>query len=556
MARGRMKHVLCSAPAAALFALAQFYQAIGQPSCRLVASGAETAKCSLPEGAAESSWPVARSFHSALAFAKENGLGSKFQEQPEGNTFHSTLSLLSVGDVKDSTAKNFFDFRAKNFFLRAPAVGRTWANTPEGEWTVTKNPSAAGGLGGVLRLGAGGICSLNSLSVYRPAEKRLTVRLNFDACDAASELLHAAVAVDVQPTEADSGLNLATWMCVFMPDEEVCRPPAGEKPHHDAVLDLNQELGRQGRPAVWKRLTSVVSGCYESFVWITLDNASRSDGNAVAGGVALSLKKVEWDLITSNLPVVTLPPADADVVVTTDRVCLVVGGHGGSCVPEVTRPSQSIIVGRRSWWKLALTAFVAADVGIALALAALSCGSCSWPCPTEDGHLEPLIVTQQTPAEDSNLVDHESTMHDGPSLQDVGNPFEVEVQIDEIVESACPLKPSILDHSLGALPQDDLQQDSSDHDSECHTRSSEPVRGHSSGSGADPEQHLMATVVGSLQGGPREVSELVDSLSQFHNVVVEGDFKQWLVMRGFNVVSFDRQRAMVSLPLGGVQLRV
>jgi len=401
--------------------------------------------------------------------------------------------------------------------------------------------------------------------VYRPAEGRLTLRLNFDACDAASGLLHAAVVVDVRRAEVDSGLGLASWMCAFLPDEAVCRPPGGKKPRRDVVLDLNKELGRRGRPAVWKRLTSVVTGCYESFVWITLDNASRSDDRAATGGgVSLTLPKVEWDLITSNLPVISLPAADADVVVTTDRVCLVVGGHGGSCVPEATQQAASGPVGRRSWWKLFLAAFIAADVGIALTLAALRCGSCSCslPCPpTEDsnfcdqeGHLEPLILTQM-PAED-NSVDHESTMHDGMSLQDGGNPFEVEVQIDETVESACPLKPSILDRGA-APPHDELQQEGSEMDSECHTRSSEPIRGHSSASGGtDPEQHLMATVVGSLQSGPREVTELVDSLSQLHNVVVEGDFKQWLVMRGFTVISFDRQRAMVSLPLGGVQLRV
>jgi hypothetical protein len=370
-------------------------------------------------------------------------------------------------------------------------------------------------------------------------------------------------------------------MCAFMPNQEVCRPPGGKTPHNNVILNLNKELGWHGRPAVWKRLTSVVSGCYESFAWITLDNASRSDGRTAAGGVALSLKKVEWDLITSNLPIVMLPPADADVVVTTDRVCLVVGGHGGSCATKTTPKAAGGPVGRRSWWKLFLAAFIAADVGIALTLAALSCGSCGscsvrCCCPTEDsnlcdqevhsffprrtsqdGHLEPLIVTQ-TPTEENNL-DHESTMQDGLNFHDSGNPFEVEVQIDETVESACPLKPSILDNSLATLPsQEELHHsDSSEHDSECHTRLSEPSRGHSSGSGGtDPEQHLMATVVGSLQSGPREVSELVDSLSQLHNVVVEGDFKQWLIMRGFTVISFDRQRAMVSLPLGGVQLRV
>jgi len=543
-----MKHARCSAPAAALFALVQCYEATGEPACRLVSSGAQAAKCSLPQGAAESSWPVARSYHSALAFAKQTGLGLQFQQQPQGNIFHSTLSLLSVGEVQD--------FPVRNFFLRAPPTAGSWANTPEGEWTATVD-STAGGLAGVLRLGAGGICSLGSLSVYRPAAGQLTLRLNFDACDAASELLHAAVVVDVQRTEVDSGLGLATWMCAFMPDQNICKTPAGGRPGRDAVLNLNKELGWRGRPAVWKRLTSVVSGCFESFVWIMLDNANRSDGRTAAGGVALSLNKVEWDIIISSLPIVNLPPANADVVVTTDRVCLVAGGHGGSCVAEATRQAAGCPVRRRSWWKLFLAAFIAADVGIMLTLAALSCGSCSLRCPTEDEHLEPLILTQ-APIEENNSETHESTVHDAVSLNDGGNPFEVEVQIDETVESACPLKASILDSSLASVPQEESQQDNScEHDSECHTCSSEPIRPNSSTSGDTyPEQHLMATVVGSLQSGPREVSELVDSLSQLRNIVVEGDFKQWLIMRGFTVVSFDRQKAMVSLPLGGVQLRV
>jgi len=556
----QMKPALCSAPAAAFFALAQWYEATGQPACRLVSSGKQAAKCSLPQGAADNSWPVARSYHSMLAFANQTGRGSEFQKQPEGNIVHSTVSLLSVDEVKD--------FPVRNFFLRTPASAMSWANTPEGEWTTTVD-STAGGLVSVLRLGAGGICSLASLSVYRPAADRLTLRLNFDACDAASDLLHAAVAVDVQRTEADSGLGLATWMCAFMPDQKVCTHLGGGNPGHAAVLKFNKELGWRGRPAIWKRLTSVMSGCFESFVWITLDNASRSDGSTAAGGAALSLNKVEWDLITSYLPIVTIPPADADVVLTTDHVCLVVGGHGGSCVPETTPNAAGGPVGPRSWWKLFVAAFIAAVIGIALALATLLCGSYSWRCcPTEDSNLceqdgtyEPVLSQSPTSrqSEEFDWVEHKSTTHEEVlNFQDGDNPFEVEVQIDETVESACPLKPSILDNSLTSLPQEELQQDSSsEHDSECHTRISEPTPCRSSGfGGTDPEEHLMAAVVGSLQNGPREVSELVDSLSQLHNVVVEGDFKPWLVVRGFTVIGFDGQRAMVSLPFGGVQLRV
>jgi len=528
----------------------------GESACRLVASGAQDAKCFLPQGAAESSWPVARSYHSALAFANKSGLGSEFQQRPEGNIVHSTLSLLSVGEVKD--------FPVRNFFLRSPVSAKSWANTPEGEWTTTVD-STAGGLAGVLRLGAGGICSLGSLSVYRATAGRLTLRLNFDACDDASDLLHAAVVVDVQRTEADSGLGLATWMCALMPDNKNCTFLGGGKPGRNAVLNLNKELGWRGRPAVWRRLTSVKSGCFESFVWITLDNASRSDRSTAAGGVSLSLNNVEWDLITSNLPIVTFPPADTDFVVTTDRVCLVVGGHGGSCVPETAPKTAGGPAGQRSWWKLFLAAFVAAGIGIALTLATLLCISCSLRCcPAEDsnlcdqdGHLEPLILSQSR-TEEHSLLDHEPTMHDALNLQDGGNPFEVEVQMDETVESACPLKASILDNTWSSLPQEEPQEDdSSQLDSECLTRSSKPIRSHSGGSGGtDPEQHLMVAVVGSLQNGPREVSELVDNLSQLHNVIVEGDFKQWLVLREFTVICFDGQRAMVSLPFGGVQLRV
>lgn len=518
-----------------------------QPACRLVAAGTGDAKCILQGPETESLWPVARSYHSALAYAQHHGKGEQFQQRPAGEIFHSTISLLNLGEVQDFPARNFV-------FKATGSSSKTWANTPEGEWTATVDSTLKEKpLTGVLRLGTGGHCSLNGLSVYRPAEGRLTLRLNFDNCHSASGILRAAVAVEVRRAE-DGGSGLTKWMCGLM-GPDLCKPLGDDV---DAVLDLRPELGSTGHPAVWKRLTPVVAGCYQPFVWITLD----SDVERSGGGVALSLQTAEWDALEHNLPIVSLEETDADFVVTTDRVCLSVGGRGGSCQPKV----QPILI-QKSWWKLIIASVIAADISIAITLVAMFRG---WPCPKEDngdleGQKEPLVKVDKCviPASGGSVdvppaaclyTEEHNPSEEHEVLKDSGNPFEVEMQIDEPMESVCKLKPSILDEGL------EPEQDGSEYSAESHAHSTEPGRSlqHASthSSHEDPEQHLLAKVVTSLENGPREVRELVASMSQRHNIVVEGDFKQWLIVRGFTVIPFDKQKAMVSLPLGGMQLRV
>lgn len=528
----------------------------GQPECELVVAGMCRARC-IPEGPEDDHWwPAAHTYHSAVAFAQHHGKGQVFWQEPTGKLFKSTISALTLGPVQDFPARNFQ-------LLGTRSTSKGWANTLDGEWTAFIKPEPnATPLTGMLRLGTGGHCFLAGLSVYRPSKERLMVRLNFDGCDAAAGVHRAAVALGVRRTRA-GGSDLARWMCALMDRRSCARTNAsssdgsgGSIGHATVALDLRKELGEAGHPAVRRRLAPLVPGCFEPFDWIEMESAAELGSE----GAALSLSGDEWELLQQNLPVVSAAPVDADFSMTLERVCVDIGGVGGSC--------EGTSIRRRRWWKLLLASVLAADVAIAITVVAML-RHCQ--AGADEEALQPLMGKAVMPGRNSSARSpadkgwaagrlaktgisglswrrpsgNDSSGDElakanpgsgGPPEQpragaplEASNPFEEELHEASIVVGQGPGAAATTSMVVSATPLP-----------------SEPPD-------FDPEEDLLSSVAACLEKGPLEVSLLVASLLQHRNIHVEGDFRRWLVVKGFTLIPFDQQKAMVSLPPGGLR---
>lgn len=123
---------------------------------------------------------------------------------------------------------------ASDFDVVAPDKGTSWTNTPEGEWATAVSISGGEALRGSLRLSNWGSCSLESVSVYRPAESNLALRLNFGSCMAEGAPQEQSVAVEVwlRRSDQDGESGLLKWMCALMPAGS-CAEFVGTSLHDD-----------------------------------------------------------------------------------------------------------------------------------------------------------------------------------------------------------------------------------------------------------------------------------------------------------------------------------
>jgi len=185
------------------------------PACSLASVGLLEARCTL-QAPGGSQWSPAHAYHTAAALAAREGKDEAFRDFRRVNeSCHTVVSVLGEGSSRELASRSFRRVAV------ADAAG-SWANTPDGEWTASVNPNATGvPPEGLLQLGSGR-CALAGISVYRPAADHIALRLDFDGCDAAAGVRHAAVTVGVQRAEAGSS-QLAEWMCALM-DHEVCWP--------------------------------------------------------------------------------------------------------------------------------------------------------------------------------------------------------------------------------------------------------------------------------------------------------------------------------------------
>jgi len=320
-----------------LLLLAAVVPATGQAVCRFTHPRPEDSRC--PEGP----WHVVQL--ETLTELK----GALLLDKP----LLPSVSLLNLGPVQEFPASSFL-------FNRMSLSTDEWANTAEGEWLATMNPTAQSPLTGMLRLGFDGHCFLASATVYRPLVGQLSVRLNFDGCDTAAGTHGAALVAPVQLVDGQGG-GLVRWMCALMGDGacgSIAANGAG------TTLDLLGELGQAGHLAVSRRLALTGAACNTSFVWIEL---------AGQGGGALSLNKAEWDLVQSHLPLAVGRSPTAEVLVTTDTACVDIGGVSGMCSPRATRRAGAGT--GREWWKMLLAAVLASGIAIGVTLLAMLCRS-------------------------------------------------------------------------------------------------------------------------------------------------------------------------------------